>query len=598
MTARSQSQQGNRTGDSRGRRRSSEKRPVAPGHEARGEGVKVTTYQVGALPIINHFLKRLKLGVLLQQHLPPDDPRVELPTTRALLVLVRNLLVSREPMYGVGEWAQNYAPDLLDLFHHEVPLLQDDRLGRVTDRMFEGISHGLILAVVRQAVREFQVGLQELHNDSTTVTFHGAYEDAKEPGTQRGRPTHAITWGHNKDHRPDLKQLLFTLTVTEDGGVPVYFTTASGNVVDDETHRDTWDLLQQLVGRSDFLYVADCKLASRENLAHIAKRGGRFVTVLPATHKEDKEFRQRLRDHPATIRWIELYQVRDDDGELRDTLSVCSEEMLSHEGYRLWWYHSSRKKELDRAARLRQIDRALAEVRELNARLSTPRTRFRERSKVEGAVASILEERQVAPFLVVEIREQTQDTYKQAKRGRPNADTKYVRHSRSSFLVTAQINPAALAKAEDEDGVFPLVTNDRKMTAEQVLRAYKRQPLIEKRFSQFKTDFAVAPVYLKNVARVQGFLAVYFLVLLVQTLIERELRLALRRSGEESLPLYPESRPCRRPTTRRVLDLFESIQRHDITLPDGTQQTIVTQLTPVQRQVLSLLKLPATDYGL
>jgi transposase len=571
---------------------------VKPGHEARGEGVKLRTYQVGSLPIINHFLNRMKLEELLRQHLPTDDPRVELPTARAVLVLVRNILVSREPIYGIGDWSTHFAPDLLDLYDDELPLVQDDRLGRCLDRMFDGAGREFILAVVRHVIHEFQVSLDELHNDSTTVSFHGSYDEAKEEGTQRGRATPAITWGHSKDHRPDLKQLLYTLTVTEDGGVPVYFTSSSGNVVDDETHRDTWDLLRQLIGRADFLYVADCKLASRENLRHIAQRGGRFVTVLPATHKEDNQFRQRLRENPAAIRWVELYQVKDDEEVVLDTMSVCKEEMLSKDGYRLFWYRSTRKKELDRVARLRRLERAVNELRQLNLRLIGPRTRFRERTKVEAAVQKILDEYQVESLMAIEITEHTQETYKQATRGRPNSQTKYVRKARPGYFVRGEANPDAVFKAEEEDGVFPLLSNDPRFTAEDVLRAYKRQPLIEKRFSQFKNDFTVAPIYLKNVARVQGLLAVYFLVLLIQTLLERELRRALQASPEEFLPLYPESRPCRRPTTRRVLDAFESVQRHVLVLADGVEQTMVTQLTSLQRQVLSLLKLTPDDYGL
>ena len=77
--------------------------------------------------------------------------------------------------------------------------------------------------MVTHAVREFDVELDELHNDSTTVTFHGAYDEAAEETTTGGKPTPAITWGHNKDHRPDLKQLLFVLTVARDGAVPVQF---------------------------------------------------------------------------------------------------------------------------------------------------------------------------------------------------------------------------------------------------------------------------------------------------------------------------------------------------------------------------------------
>ena len=126
------------------------------------------------------------------------------------------------------------------------------------------------MAVVRHVISEFAISLDELHNDSTTVSFYGAYDAAGQESEQRGRPTHAITWGHSKARRPDLKQLLYILTVTSDGSVPVYFSSDSGNTVDDGTHIGTWDLLHELIGHADFLYVADCKLASSENLSHIA----------------------------------------------------------------------------------------------------------------------------------------------------------------------------------------------------------------------------------------------------------------------------------------------------------------------------------------
>jgi transposase len=215
-----------------------------------------------------------------------------------VIVLLGNMLLSREPIYGVGEWAARHAPDLWGLSTRQLEGLNDDCLGRALARVFEVTGPTLLLAVVRQVIHEFELRLEELHNDSTTVTFSGVYATAEEEGKRHGRPTHAITWGHNKDHRPDLKQLLYTLTVTEDGGVPVYFTSASGNVTDDQTHCQTWEILRQLVGRADFLYVADCKLASRENLDYLARRGGRFITVLPGTRKEDAEFRRRLQEDP------------------------------------------------------------------------------------------------------------------------------------------------------------------------------------------------------------------------------------------------------------------------------------------------------------
>jgi transposase len=70
---------------------------------------------------------------------------------------------------------------------------------------------------------------------------------------------------HNKDHRADLKQLLYILTVTRDGAVRVWFRVQSGNATDDRSHRTTWDRLCKLTGRRDFLYVVDCKLVAAEN---------------------------------------------------------------------------------------------------------------------------------------------------------------------------------------------------------------------------------------------------------------------------------------------------------------------------------------------
>jgi len=569
----------------------------SPGHVAHSADKTLESYTVGALPIINRILDRMKLSTILAKHLPPDDPRTRISTPRAILVLVRNILVSREPIYGVGEWAARHAPELLELWPKELQYLNDDRLGRSLERLFGATTPDLVMAVVRHVIQEFHLSLDELHNDSTTVTFCGAYPAAQQEDRLRGRPTHAITWGHNKDHRPDLKQLLYILTVTEDGGVPVYFSSASGNVVDDETHQQTWQLLHELVGQPGFLYVADCKLATTENMKYIARQNGRFVSVLPRTRKEDKEFRERLRDNPNAVPWQHLYDLTDKEGNLRDRLRVCADEMLSKEGYRVLWFHSTRKAELDMLARSRTTQRALAELEQLRQRLHGPRTRFCERNKVEQAVEEILKQFEVEAWVRVHIEQQEQATYRQAQRGRPSKKTRYVKRVKMRYTFVWEIDTAQLAQEQTTDGVFPLITNDREMDAEQLLRAYKRQPLIEKRFSQFKSDFDVAPIYLHSVSRIQALLAVYFFVLLVQTLLERELRQAMARHELPSLPMYPEDRECHRPTARRLFDLFEPVQSHMLTLPNGDAEIFVTELSPVQREILRLLGIAAKTYG-
>src|SRR3954462_10529539 len=395
------------------------KREVVPGKHAQADGLELRSYDVGALPLLQRIVARMQLRRILGEHLPADDARTELPTVSALLVLFANLLMAREPVYGVGDWAATFPPDLLGLRKQDLSRLHDDRLGRCLDRMFEGIGPTLIMAVVRHVIQEFAVGLDELHNDSTTVSFYGAYDAAGEESEQRGRPTHAITWGHSKARRPDLKQLLYILTVTSDGNVPIYFSSASGNTVDDRTHIGTWDLIYELIGRADFLYVADCKLASGENLSHIAARGGRFVTVLPRGRAEDVAFRQRLRTASSAVRWMPLYALTDDHGHLVDELSVCGDDHIHSEGYRLLWYHSTRKAEQDAAGRARAIRRATAALSDLRDRLQGPRTRFRERAKAEQAVVEVLADTDTTSWLRVTIEPQEEVIFRQATRGRP-----------------------------------------------------------------------------------------------------------------------------------------------------------------------------------
>src|SRR5215831_14802711 len=225
-------------------------------------------------------------------------------------------------------------------------LLGDDRFGRALERLYRADRASLLTALVVRAVREFQVELRQTHNDTTTVTFAGTYLN-QAPAEERDRPPR-ITFGYNKDHRPDLKQLLFSITVSADGAVPVHCKTYDGNVTDDQVHIETWGFLRELVGHADFLYVADCKLCTRENMSHIAGRQGRFLTVLPRTRAEDNWFRDSLQGH-ATV-WREVR--REPNPRRRDGQDIVYDGVesprRSAEGYRVLWYRSSQKGEQDR----------------------------------------------------------------------------------------------------------------------------------------------------------------------------------------------------------------------------------------------------------
>ncbi len=567
----------------------------APGNLCRRGGKTLTSYGVGALPILNRILERTKLKQFLKRFLV-DDQRCRIAPSVGTLVLVKNYLVSREPIYGVSEWARQCVPALLDLSASQVAALNDDRVGRWLDRLFEADRPSLVLAVTRNVVEEFGFDLSELHNDSTTVAFFGAYEGAATAQYRLGKPTPAITWGYNKDHRPDLKQLLYNLTVTCDGAVPVAFGIENRNVTDDQTHRATWDLLCQLVGGPNFIYVADSKLATNANMTYIVHRGGRFISVLPRTRAEDKIFRAKVM--AETTEWEPIETQVDEFGMVVDVTSTSKEVATSSEGFRLLWFHSTRKAELDRQSRTNAIRRAFRDLDLLRLKLRSPRTRFREEAQVVKAVAKCLADSGATDWVTVEICPEEREILRQEQPGRPGPNTRYRKESATRFTIRFDVNNPRIEQTERQDGVFPLVTNDRALSVREILAAYKRQAQIEKRFSQLKTQFQIAPVFLKSVHRVVALLTVYYLALLVQALLERELRLAMSKAGLQSLQLYPEERECSAPTTRRIIDLFENVQLHELDSAGTARRTsFTTELSSLQRDLLHLLGVPVSDYG-
>jgi transposase len=144
--------------------------------------------------------------------------------------------------------------------------------------------------------------------------------------------------------------------------------------------------------------------------------------------------------------------------------------------------------------------------------------------------------------------------------------------------------------------MFPLVTNRWDLPLKAILQAYKFQPKLEKRHEQLKSVQEVTPVWLKNVSRVEGLLLLYFVALLVQALLERELRQAMARKGIKSLPLYPEERECKAPSAERVFDLFAPLSRHRLRRASRVVKVFEPQLSRLQSKILSLLRIRPAAY--
>ena len=568
--------------------------PTEPRDPIGSADLGLVSQVLGGLPIINAVTDRLGLPALLAGALPDGDARVKLSAAAAIRLVVTNLVLGREPLYGLGEWAARYDPALLGLSPSEVSVLNDDRVGRALEALFDADRASLLTSVVLRAISEFHIDTDQLHNDSTSISVHGVYSDAI--GTARGgQSTPVITWGHSKDHRPDLKQLVWILTVSGDGAVPLAYRLADGNTSDDPTHVPTWDGLVGLLGRTDFLYVADSKLCSRAAMAHIDSRGGRFVTVLPRTRAEDGAFRKHLQTHPPV--WTEAFRRPGKRlGDPDEIYSTTPAPLPSAEGYRIVWIHSTAKASRDAQARAGRIDAGVTAIKTLEAKLAGPRSRFKTRVAIEEAAAEALADAGADRWVTACVSETTSKSYKQARAGRPGPNTSYREVNSSRFTVSHDIRLEVIRDDAASDGCFPLISNDHMLSDGDVLGAYRYQPNLERRHHLLKSVQDAAPVLLHSPARIEALFCCQFLALLISALIEREVRIGMQQADLDKIRLYPEFRNCPSPSTERILEIFATLSRHQLHHDGVLVKTFHPEPTAQQEQVLELMNLAPDVY--
>jgi transposase len=559
-------------------------------------GTRLEVLQVGAAPLVRRFLELLDLPGLLERHLPklPGRQR-DLPTATVLGVLLSNLLLARQPLYGIAAWASTFVPEHLGLLPGQAARLNDDRCGRSQDHLYRADRASLFTAITLVVIRVFQLELRQFHQDTTTVTVSGEYRE-QAPAQQTERPAR-ITHGYNKDHRPDLKQLLYNRTITADGAVPVHCKIHDGNTTDDAVHRDTWLALCGLVGSSDFLYVADSKLCNRDDMKLIAGKHGRFLTVMPRTRAETGRFLTEVVNQQVS--WSEVSRQPNPRGKDKPDVVYhgCEDKLGSEEGYRILWYLSSQKQQRDKGTR----EKKLAKARRRLERLRPPGrgTAFKSEQAARAAAERVLNKARVKAWLAVRIEEEVEVEHVQVGRGRPGPNTLYKQVQTRTYKVRAEDKVAALREAEQCDGLFPLMTNDKSLSVLEVLQKYKYQPYAEKRHEQLKSVFGVMPVWLKQPKRVESLLWLYHLVEVIQALAEREVRRRMKKKDIASLPLYPEQRHSEAPTTELLLRLLQGHRRYQL-LDDQGQvlHTFHDPLPDVAVQVIDLLGIDRSAYGL
>jgi transposase len=525
-----------------------------------------TQYQIqsiGALPAIVHYLERLDLAATIDRIVPWEG---EVPLGTLVEVLIANRLLRPKALFRVGEWARS--ADLTDYYHLTAEQLNDDRLGRALERL-AAHAPSIQAALVLKAIEHFQLDVHQIHYDLSTAELYGAYEINTAEGQPPPSPMPA--YGRTKSGRKHIKQVQFGLDVTGDGGVPVGHLALDGNAGEVNSHLENLKLLSRTLPKGKLLYIADTKLDAPANLLAIAARKGqflcggalspqlqdRYLTLKDRLHKVNY-FPKSQAKLPAEKR--DKYQAV----EVSEHLEGAVDGVTVRLDYRLIFVWSESKARQEAKTRERHTAKIRAEFEAVQRNLG------RYSLKTTEAIVRRLE----------------------AARGKYGEgalfDYRLSQDESGQFRLDWGLGVEASDRWQDLEGVYVLKTNlpreDYRLT--KVLRTYKEQSEVERRFHHLKGPLAVAPMFLKNPERIGGLLCILIWALMVLALMERQVRRELK--GEPLYGLYPEGRPSAAPTGPA---LIEGLSGLGVVLirQGGEVKRQLAQPGPTQRHILKLL---------
>jgi transposase len=536
--------------------------------------------KVDVLPMVKHFMDGLDLFNLFKKYTPAATGSLA-DHAESLCLLAANIICNNKPLYKVQEWLSQYSDGLTEE-PVAASLFNDDRLARALSALFHSDRHSLMTEVAGNAISVHKLLTDEIHNDSTTVTFIGKY-DTPDPEAVK------LKHGHNKDFRPDCKQIVFGLNITADGHVPLSYKLFDGNTPDDVTHIPNWNALRALLEKEDFIYVADCKLCSQKNLTHISGHGGNFITIVPRDRKEVKCFLKYLKKNEVT--WLDAFCLESSRKKNEMNVYKTYEAKRTKEGFRIIFVHSSSKQKEDEGRRRKSIEKAVEKLEELSPKLNAYHLKTQKEIKV--AVDGIC--KGVKEFIEVQIVTERKQIKVKVSPGRPSLNSAYKNKWEFTYSIQWKLNEQALSEALKSDGIFPLITNTD-LAADEVLRTYKSQPFLEKRMYTKKTVLEVAPVFLKKEKRIEAMLFMYFVALMIVSLIERKIRMTMAAAHIEKLPILPQGMNAKNPTWNNIRYFYRNVHRSQIIRNGVCIQAVAKGLSRLHEQINRLLEIPDSVY--
>jgi hypothetical protein len=517
---------------------------------------------LGALPVIAEYSRRLDLAGIIDRVCPVRDVAI-LTHGQVIEALVANRLTSPMPMVRVADWAREWA--VAETFGITTCALNDDRIARALDAVAPQLE-AIVGSVGARAISRFGLEVARLHWDMTSISLYGAYQD---PDADHPAPR----FGHPKDRRPDLKQIQAGMAVTADGAVPIFHRAYPGGAGEVGQVSAAMRACRELAGPRRFLLVGDSKLVSYANLRDRVEAGVEFIAPASKTYVSAAELGALDR---AAATEVDYVAARDTarPAATRGRWAVCEDTMTIAGkrkrdpllGLRRVFVHSSARAQAAASARAKKLDRARDDllVRGLGSR------HYPDSAAVTARVAAIARDRRVGPYLRT-------TTGTDPATGNPT-------------LVWSFDQTAIDAEAAT-DGWYALLTNlPDIIDAAQVLRRYKGQEAVERRYEAVKGPLAVAPMFLHNNRRITALITVICLALLIFCLIERQARHALAPDTHLD-GLAAGHRPAR-PTGRLILAALAPLRL----IPAGHgRPATIPQPSRLQTRLLGLLDVDPTQ---
>ena len=516
-----------------------------------------TEKALGALPVVADFCRRLDIAGIVDRACPVRD--IAYATHGQVIeALVANRLTSPAPLVHVEDWARAWAVE--EVFGLAPEVLNDDRIGRALDAVAPELA-GIVGSIGANAIAGFGVDVARIHWDMTSISMFGTYPS---PDRDFIEPR----FGHPKDRRPDLLQVQAGLAVSADGGIPLWHRAYHGGAGEVAQVVPAMEALSQLAGERRFLMVGDSKLVSYANLAAISRAEVSFIGPASKTYVGAAVLAACDVEAADPVDYVAARDATKPQGD-RGTYRVCEDTMVLTGKkksepdlcLRRVFVWSSTRAGAATHARAKKLERARGDLERLGRGLGGryyPTT-----TEVTERIAAIAKGRRVKSYLRTTIGTDPTTT-------KPTLEWHF--------------DTAALAAEASTDGWYALLTNlGPEVTAADVLREYKGQEAVERRYSDFKGPIAVAPMFLKNNRRIEALITVICLALLIFSLVERAVRLAL--SPAIKLAGLWAGRPAK-PTGRLI---FIALSHLKLVPATANEPAEIPRPPPLQARLLELL---------